>query len=455
MCRKNIFCFILCFMVFTFVPSMGVLADDSQASDDSQVSADAKLVAITFDDGPGPYTAKLLDNLKANNAKATFFVVGNRVAANKNLILREFNEGHQIGNHSWDHPKLTAGNLAHQLNTTASAISAVTGESGFFLRPPYGSYNDGVKSGAGVPLILWSVDTLDWKYRNAETVKNSIVNNAKDGSIILLHDIHGTSVDGFIAAMDILKDRGYEFVTVSELMRRRGVTPIPGHVYTSIPKTGQDLPGKIDDGADFDESKLDTHWAYESIQFVKNRGLFKGTSENVFSPDKYMTRGMFVTVLGRMSGEILSGFPNPFSDVVSNEWYGESVTWAAAHGIVKGATAKEFEPDAFITREQMCAILARYGDYKKIDLTGKNPKVTFNDDGKFNDYARGDIYRMQQCGIVKGIENNLFDPQGKATRAQVATICQRFVVDFVDAPIIIGKINATFADFSLPKLIMS
>ncbi len=205
----------------------------------------AKLVAITFDDGPSKYTATLLDGLKARGAYATFFCVGYNASAYPKTLKRMVDEGHQIANHTSTHPELpslSSAGIQKEIANCNKYLAAAAGNQTFYLRPPYGSYNKTVRNVCGSPIILWSVDTLDWKYRNANTVYNNIINNTKDGSIILLHDLYKTSVDGALRAIDTLQGRGYEFVTVKELLRRRGITPQNGTVYSSAPNKGINLP---------------------------------------------------------------------------------------------------------------------------------------------------------------------------------------------------------------------
>lgn len=451
--RKRWIFGILLVFVLTIVPAWGIVGEESANGE--------KLVAITFDDGPGPYTEGLLDALKERNAKATFFLVGSRVSGNTQAVLREYQEGHQVASHSWSHPKLTTlggDALAAQLNDTAAAISAITGTSEFYLRPPYGSYNDTVCSYAGVPIILWSVDTLDWKYRNVETVKNNIVSGACDGAIILLHDIHETSVQGAIAAIDVLQAEGYKFVTVKELFAAKGIDPQPGKVYSSAKSassaTGDSsqtpAPPQIDDGADFDETKLDTHWAYEDITFVKDRNIFQGTSDTAFSPDKYMTRAMFVTVLSRLYGGDISGSSQSFEDVPAGAYYEEGVAWAVANGIASGTTDTAFSPDEFLTREELAAMLSNLGEYAGVTFPPVYEKENFSDDDTISDYAKDAVYELQQCGILQGMEDGTFAPQGKTTRAQVAKICHSYITHFVDNPPIVAEIKKAFSSFSLP-----
>ena len=208
-------------------------------------AAGGKLVAITFDDGPGPYTNRLLDGLAQRGVKATFFMVGSNVARYPDTVARMYREGHQLANHSYDHSDFTGlsdSGVRSQISKTNDLLSKAAGKgSVYMVRAPYGSTNARVRSLVGAPLVYWSVDPQDWKYRNATTVKNAVVNNAHDGAIILLHDIHSTSVDGALAAIDVLQDKGYEFVTVAELFRRRGVTPENGESYSRCKPNGTDL----------------------------------------------------------------------------------------------------------------------------------------------------------------------------------------------------------------------
>lgn len=176
-------------------------------------------VALTFDDGPSYYTEGLLDILKEHNVKATFFVLGTQVRIQSETVQRMFREGHQIGNHTWDHPNLTRmsdDQIREQLQQTDNLIAQIIGESTPFMRPPYGAYNDNVLAASGLPIIFWSVDPLDWKDRDAATVAARIV-NAPAGAIILSHDIHKSTVDAVPAIIAALKSRGIHMVTVTKL----------------------------------------------------------------------------------------------------------------------------------------------------------------------------------------------------------------------------------------------
>lgn len=208
-------------------------------------AAQTKLAALTFDDGPGPYTQRLLDGLTAKGVKATFFCLGSNASRYQDTVRRIFKEGHQVANHSYDHPNLNSlstDSACYQISRTDTILNDITGGTeAHFVRPPYGNSTQALRSRLSAPVIIWSVDTLDWKVRNAEKVKNNILNDTFDGAIILVHDIHSFTVDGVLAALDTLIDQGYEFVTLKELYRRRGVSMSSGALYYSCKPTGTDL----------------------------------------------------------------------------------------------------------------------------------------------------------------------------------------------------------------------
>ena len=192
-------------------------------------------VALTFDDGPSFYTEGLLDTLKEHNVKATFFVLGSQVRIQSETIQRMFQEGHQIGNHTWDHPNLTQkadAQIREQLQMTDDLITQIIGVPTPFLRPPYGAYNDRVLAATGVPIIFWSVDPLDWRDRDAEVVAARIIISPV-GAIILAHDIHRTTVAAVPAIIAALKGRGIHFVTVAKLFEPQ--TLLPENVYINQP----------------------------------------------------------------------------------------------------------------------------------------------------------------------------------------------------------------------------
>ena len=197
----------------------------------------AKLVALTFDDGPGAYTEHLLDELDARGVRVTFFMVGRSTTGiYKDLPARAMKAGHQVASHSWKHAWLTnysASGMKSDLAKTADALNeAAGGTFKYWLRPPYGARNNTLLKNAGVPVIIWSVDPYDWKYRDAKVVSDSVISKTKDGDVILLHDIHKTSVEAALIIIDELTARGFEFVTVTELARRKGQAAEDGKAYS-------------------------------------------------------------------------------------------------------------------------------------------------------------------------------------------------------------------------------
>lgn len=181
-------------------------------------------VALTFDDGPGPYTSYLLDILRDRGAKASFFVLGSKVAHHTPLLQRMKHEGHHIGNHTWNHPnltKLSPNDIATEVSHTNDAIRQAVGTAPITIRPPYGASNAAINSQfaqLGVASVMWSVDTRDWADRNSVIVCQRAVGGAQPGSIILLHDIHKTSVDAVPCIIDGLQKQGFQFVTIDTLL---------------------------------------------------------------------------------------------------------------------------------------------------------------------------------------------------------------------------------------------
>lgn len=209
-----------------------------------KASCDVKIcdviqVAITFDDGPSSYTPKLLDFLQENDIKATFFIVGNRISSYKSTTQRIVNEGHELGYHSYSHKNhrdLTTAKIQSDFKTSCEIVEELTGATFTLWRAPGGAINSRVLDAIDLPHIMWTVDTLDWKYRNVDHVYNAILKNSDDGEIILLHDLHKTSVEGAIKAMKVMQEGDYEFLTVTELLSRNGSAPKNNTSYSKAPK---------------------------------------------------------------------------------------------------------------------------------------------------------------------------------------------------------------------------
>ena len=186
------------------------------------------MIALTFDDGPAAPDNRILAALEAVGGRATFFMVGQNVKGHPDIIRRMMADGCELGNHSWSHPqlnKLSAGEVRSQINRTNDAIAAVAGHGATVMRCPYGATGGSVKSvlgDMGYASILWSIDTLDWKTRNASSTVSSVLNNVKDGDIILMHSLYGATAEAVETMVPELVRRGYQLVTVSELAAARG-----------------------------------------------------------------------------------------------------------------------------------------------------------------------------------------------------------------------------------------
>lgn len=192
-------------------------------------------VAITFDDGPSSHTVKLLDYLKEKDIRATFFTVGERLGYYSEIVKREAAEGHELAYHSYDHsmqPTLSSDRIFSDFQKSQNILYNLTGKRYTLWRTPGGDYNERVLSCVPLPHIMWSLDTRDWEHRNTYSVYNAI-RKARDGDIILLHDLYGTTVEGAIMAMDEMLAGDYEFLTVTELISRNGTPPQKHQTYGS------------------------------------------------------------------------------------------------------------------------------------------------------------------------------------------------------------------------------
>lgn len=193
-----------------------------------------KLIALTFDDGPNYNTNKVLDVLAKYNVKATFFVLGSKVMNNKKILKREYDSGMEIGNHTFNHLLLTKYKenvIKDEIDNTSSVIFEVTGRYPKLLRPSYGAYNNTIKKIGDMPIIIWDIDTLDWKYHNSKRIASRVINKVKDGDIILMHDIYSATANSLNIIIPELQNRGYTFVTVPELFYYKEITLEKEKVY--------------------------------------------------------------------------------------------------------------------------------------------------------------------------------------------------------------------------------
>ncbi|WNM35748.1 polysaccharide deacetylase family protein [Streptomyces sp. Li-HN-5-11] len=204
----------------THTPAPTVAAQPDPGEDTTDCSK-AKCIALTFDDGPAtPETGTLLKYLAQYKARATFFVVGQNVATHPDIVRAEVQSGHEVANHSWNHPvltNLTSAQIRSQLQRTSAAIKAATGKEPTLFRPPYGAIDGKVRAATSLSPVLWDVDTLDWKFHDPAKVARTVISQAKPNDVVLIHDIHPASVAAVPEVLRTLTARGYHFVTVSHL----------------------------------------------------------------------------------------------------------------------------------------------------------------------------------------------------------------------------------------------
>jgi len=206
-------------------PRRGDITTGMQATV-TRIAMDQPLVALTFDDGPHPtLTPQLLDFLAVNNIRATFYLIGSRVAHHPQLAARIAAEGHEIGNHTWSHPSLfghSDASVLSQIDRANEAVLQATGRLPVTMRPPYGNFHPGQRlmlhRMRGMPTVLWSVDPEDWRRPGSSVVASRIVSQSHPGAVVLAHDIHGPTIRAMPATVSGLYTRGFRFVTVSELI---------------------------------------------------------------------------------------------------------------------------------------------------------------------------------------------------------------------------------------------
>lgn len=220
---------------------LGGLDEDTR----QELTEEPKYVALTFDDGPrADTTGRLLDGLLERDAAATFFVIGEQIPGNEDLLRRMAAEGHQIGNHTYSHVRLMNADknaAVEEIHKTEVLLKEAVGDGEFWLRPPYGLIDRQRAALVRTPMVYWTVDPEDWKLLNKDKVVAAVLKHVQPGDIVLLHDFYPTSVDAALEIIDRLQGEGYVFVTVEELFRIQEVDPQCGTLYAS-PERARQLP---------------------------------------------------------------------------------------------------------------------------------------------------------------------------------------------------------------------
>jgi peptidoglycan/xylan/chitin deacetylase (PgdA/CDA1 family) len=215
----------------------GVISTAEASEGQKNETTRPPMAALTFDDGPSAYTNRILDLLEHYGGRSTFFVSGPRMLAGADTVMRAFDMGNEIANHSWSHQDMrfqSDEEIVYEIQRASAAIASVTGISPPIFRPPFGMADERVAdiaAGLGYSIIKWTVDPLDWRYRDADTVYRSIMSQVENDSIILVHDTRPTTAAAMERVIPQLIERGFQLVTVSELIYSIYGSLEPGRIY--------------------------------------------------------------------------------------------------------------------------------------------------------------------------------------------------------------------------------
>lgn len=397
-----------------------------------------KLIALTFDDGPsGQNTARLLDGLKARGVQCTFFLVGQMAERNPGLVKRAWEDGHEIASHTYDHPQMTKktdAQIKQQLQKTDAILDKAIGQDfSYMLRPPYGDYNQRTLKASNTPCFYWSMDTYDWKTRNADSVYREFIKQARDGSIALLHDTHATSVTAALRAIDTLQARGYKFVTLSEMFMRRGINLENGKIYfNAYPGKNGTAPalaqpvvsaenGLISISGD---SRGSVYYTLDgSLPTPKNSKKYTGPFS---APAGSTIRALTVVKWnGLRSAETrlcFSARGNLFADVFPGDWFYNDVDRAVSDGIFRGVAKNVFAPSSSLTRAMLAAVLYRVSG--EPETGGELP---FSDAPKAGSWSRDALSWAYENGIVKGYGDGTVRPDRNVSRAELGCMLARYL----------------------------
>ena len=220
-----------------------IIADDTPANEpeSTEIDKNGKFIALTYDDGPSIYTSYLLDALEEHNAKATFFIIGNRAVTFRDTIKRMDALNMEISSHTFNHDlltKLDQTGILDTMNKTDEVLIEIIGHGADLMRPVEGAVNDLAQATLNKPIIRWDVDTLDWKLKDTQAIVDHVLENVKDGCVILMHDIYPTTIEASKILIPKLQEMGYQLVTIPELAEIRGIELKPGEIYRTFTKNG-------------------------------------------------------------------------------------------------------------------------------------------------------------------------------------------------------------------------
>ena len=423
--------------------ALTLLSVCSQAANTSE-----KLIAFTFDDGPSIYTDRLLDALAKNDAHATFFVSGYRLKEYSDELERIVSEGHEAANHTQNHKtltKLSAKELASEVDTELAALKKVGGDTRYLLRPVGGSYNQAVRNAARGPVIIWSLDTLDWKSRNTDSVYKNLM-GAKDGDVILMHDLYKTTVNAVERALPDLKAKGFKIVTVTELFRRKGITLETGEVYNSARKydtlpeistapvyakhhkaatalasakdgtgytaafTAQSWKNTLSKGALCITSPLcDVYVSSQAAEIVSKQSASTPVAVKIV-PD-----GDYIRFSVEVNNSPIAKVPGGLRIVM----HGDNLT-SASNFVIRhpGAADTACTVSGLFDDRTICGKINGYASVKLV----RNNAISFNDTP---DWGKNAIDYVSSHGLFNGVSSNMFAPDMGLTRGMVVTVLYR------------------------------
>lgn len=206
-----------------YIPYITINLTEDAFEDDNENTENKKYIAFTFDDGPSKYTKELLKTLELNKSSATFFMLGNRMKYSEDIVKEIYNSSSEVASHTYSHKnlnKISDKEVLNEINSPVILFKEITGGEIKYLRPPYGNYNETVKS-TNYPIILWNIDPKDWLVKDSNQVYNSVIKHACDGCIVLMHDIYPTTIEAVKMLIPKLNSMGYEVVSISNLAKNK------------------------------------------------------------------------------------------------------------------------------------------------------------------------------------------------------------------------------------------
>lgn len=219
-----------------YIPYIIIPLTEDTFNEDEVPDENKKYIAFTFDDGPSKYTKELLKTLELNDSTATFFMLGNRMKYNEEIVKEVYKSSSEVASHTYSHKnlnKLSKDDILKEINSTSIIFNKITNDNIKYIRPPYGNYNDTVKS-TKFPIILWNIDPKDWLVKDSTKVYNSVLKHACDGCIVLMHDLYPTTIEAVKMLIPKLNSLGYEVVSISDLAKYKNYNLKNGEIIRKI-----------------------------------------------------------------------------------------------------------------------------------------------------------------------------------------------------------------------------